>query len=101
MDQTPVPIIPTAELPSEINVLLNRTCLPRISVGRTAVYPIDMSQYSVLIDLEQLMFNLTISIGLINGTEHDAISINIYHAQEDGTFDFMSATRSKSLWRID
>ena len=95
MDSSPIPVMKTSELPSEIQVLLDSDCIGRIPAGNTALNGVDMSRYSLLIDFEELMFNFTVSIGMINATNDDSIAIVVHHLQDDGTFDFMSATHSK------
>ena len=94
---TSISTLSTSQLPSEIQVLFDTDCVVRIPAGATAATPVNLTHYSLLVDLEQLTFNLTITVGLINGTEKDEIAILVHHSQEDGTFDYMSASRSKSF----
>ena len=96
-DQSSIPAVNTSDLPVEIKMLIKSDCIVRIPPGTTGASVVNLTHYSLIVDLEQLMFNMTITIGLINGTEKDEIGILVHHSREDGTFDYMSATRSKSL----
>ena len=91
----PVPIITPDVIPEKEKSMINQRCLFRVNPRQTIVHIVSLSNYSLLIDLKQMMFNLTLWLGFIEGSESDEMTIFVHFVQYEGGFDYSSSFRSK------
>lgn len=70
-------------------------CFFRIDGGESVGQYPSLDNFTVLIDQLHAMFNLSLSIGLNNGTNQDTISIMVNFALESGGLELLSSPNSK------
>jgi len=82
-------LIPDLDMP-----LIESNCFFRIDEGKTVTQVIIVQQYSLLIDLEQAMFNLSALFGLRYPNEQDEISMTVIFGQGEGSPDYALSAKS-------
>ena len=74
---------------------LTDDCSFRIDGGESVGQYLSLDNFTVLIDQLHAMFNLSLWIGLNNGTNQDTISIMVNFALESGGLELLSSPNSK------
>jgi len=82
-------LIPDLDMP-----LIESNCFFRIDEGKTVAQVILVQQYSLLIDLEQAMFNLSALFGFRYPNEKDEISMTVTFGQAEGSPDYGLSVKS-------
>ena len=72
-------------------------CFFGINPGETVYQLIDVANFSVLIDAEQAMFNLSALVGFEKMQEQNQIEMTIYFGQGVGVLDYTRLVKGKTF----
>lgn len=82
------------EIPIKDKLNIEQRCFFRMNQKQKIISIVQLLNYSMLIDLKRIMFNLSLWTGLSEEIQDDRITIIIHFVQMEGGFDYSNSFKS-------
>lgn len=67
----------------------------RVDDGTIAYQAVDLQRFTLLVNLEQAVFNFSAYIGIVQSNTDDVMQMLVHFARDSGSFDYTQSVNSE------